>query len=245
MNPFFFGDSGQQLFGVYHPAHSRSTRGVVICHPWAREYLLAYPTLKLLAHRLAEKGWHVLRFDYLGTGDSAGDSRAGNVEQWVRDVHTAIEELEAVANVHEIALVGMRLGAVVAGRAAAERDGVRRLVLWEPVTDGRAYLTELGVAAETRDQGDLDVSGSVLTDQLRSDVESITHASFGKPSSTTLVVATDAPAAIQPLTTHLRTSGVDVVESVIPDVPVWRQEWELGGTGLAVNTANYITQWLS
>ena len=245
MNPFFFGDSAEQLLGVYHPSHSRSTRGVVICHPWAREYLLAYPTLKLLAQRLAEAGWHVLRFDYFGTGDSAGDTRAGTTEHWVRDVHTAMEELGALADVREFALVGLRLGAVMASRAAAKHQAVRRLVLWDPVADGRAYLAELGAGAAPARNGDADLLGSVLTHQLRGDIERITPATFGDPGARTLILASDAGTAVDPLAGQLRARGVAAEIGMVPDVPVWRTEWERGGKGLAVSAASYISAWLT
>jgi pimeloyl-ACP methyl ester carboxylesterase len=244
MNPFFFGDSGQQLFGAYHPSHTRSTRGVVICQPWAREYLLAYPTLKLLAHRLAEAGWHVLRFDYFGTGDSAGDSRAGTADHWVRDVQCAIDELEALADVRDIALVGMRLGAVMAARAAKHR-AVRQLVLWDPITDGHAYLASVGDATPSSRHADTDLLGAVLTHQLRADVERITLSSFGEVSSRTLVLASDPDTAVESLAGHFRSLGVEASTTLVPDVPVWRTEWERDGKGLAVSAANYITSWLN
>ncbi|HYC51572.1 MAG TPA: alpha/beta hydrolase [Gemmatimonadaceae bacterium] len=244
MNPFFFGDSAQQLFGIYHPSLTRSTRGVVICHPWAREYLLAYPTLKLLAHRLSEAGWHVLRFDYFGTGDSAGDSRAGHADHWVRDVQAAMEELEALADVREFALVGMRLGAVMAARASRYRT-VRQLVLWDPVTDGRSYLAEMGAMSPPARHDDSDLLGAILTHQLRTDMERITPASLGDPASRTLILASDPDTAVEPLAARLRSLGTDASTMSVPDVPVWRTEWERGGKGLAVSAANYITTWLS
>lgn len=246
MNPFFFGDSQQQLFGVYHPARGRSSRGVVICYPWAREYLLAHPTLKLLSQRLADAGWHALRFDYFGTGDSAGDSDGSGHKQWLEDVSMAIDELKAIAGVKEVTLVGMRHGATLAAMTAAQRDDIARVVLWDPVADGRAYLSELGVGNHAPAMRDVDAQGAVLTHRLRADLEAITPAVFGADLPRTLVVTTDTGSdTMDVMVTHLRSLGVECELEHVPDVQVWREEWGRGGKGLAVTATNSILRWLS
>ena len=75
MTPLYFGERTRRLFGVYTPAHAagRPARGVVLCHPWGQEYLHAHRSLRKLGDLLAAAGFDVLRFDYFGTGDSAGD----------------------------------------------------------------------------------------------------------------------------------------------------------------------------
>ncbi|MGH7678899.1 MAG: serine aminopeptidase domain-containing protein [Gemmatimonadaceae bacterium] len=242
MNPFFFGDSGKQLFGVYHPAGKRSARGAVICYPWAREYLLAHPTVRLLAQRLAENGCHSLRFDYLGTGDSAGDATVGSERQWVEDIRSAVAELRDVAQVREIALIGMRFGATLAAVAAAVLPDISSLVLWDPVIEGGKYLAELGVAASSNGLP-IDVQGGVLTSQLRQDLLAISPAAFAARLPRTLVVSTggDEPSRLEP---QLRSAGVDYTIEQVPDVQVWREEWGRGGKGLAASAVNRIVTWL-
>src|SRR5262245_3688452 len=95
MKPFFFGSSAQPLFGVYHPpAGSAPTReGVVLCGPFGREYLRAHRALRELAHRLAASGFHVLRFDYSGSGDSSGDGEDADAARWVSDIGAAVDEV--------------------------------------------------------------------------------------------------------------------------------------------------------
>lgn len=245
MTPFFFGRSTNQLLGLYDPPPGRSTRGAVLCHPWAREYLLAYPTMRQLARRLAETGWHVLRFDYAGTGDSAGDVTEVSPAHWVDDIDTALNELKDMAQLSQLALVGMRLGGTLAARAARRRRDVERLVLWDPVADGRAYLGELGVASPASSAGDVDAQGSVLTAAMRSEVEAVTPASFTAPLPRTLVLDTAPVAASRVLTDSLAAGGVESILEHVPDVRVWREEWGRGGVGLAVQALNRVVAWLS
>jgi uncharacterized protein len=150
MNPLFFGSSGKALFGVYHPPRSRETRdrGIVLCYPAGQEYMRAHRAFRQLANLLSKAGFPVLRFDYFGTGDSQGSSDEGNLEQWARDVDSAIEELKDNAAVERVSLVGLRLGAALVASVQARRPDVASVVLWDPVIQGSSYFREIVATAE-------------------------------------------------------------------------------------------------
>jgi pimeloyl-ACP methyl ester carboxylesterase len=139
MEPFLFGE--RNLLGIYHPsAGPAKDSGVVLCPPILSEYMRAHGCLRQLAAELASLGHHVLRFDYFGTGDSAGDISGATVPIWLDDISAACEELRSVTGVMNVSLVGVRLGAALAASAAGNCEGVRRMVLWDPVDDGARYL---------------------------------------------------------------------------------------------------------
>jgi exosortase A-associated hydrolase 2 len=143
--PFFFGGEDRSLFGVYHPPIAAADRdlGVVVCAPLGREYTKTHRALRQLAQRLARLGFHVLRFDYRGCGDSAGEPTEASLGSWAEDVSTAADELKDRAGLDKLGLVGLRLGATLALLAARERRDVEAIVLWEPVLDGRRHLAGL------------------------------------------------------------------------------------------------------
>ena len=146
MTPFHFGSGARRLFGLYTPAHSgaASTRAALLCAPWGQEYLRSHRSMRLLGRQLAAQGWHVLRFDYFGTGDSAGEFDEADLPGWEADIEQALDELLDMAGARKVALVGLRLGATLAARVAARRRReVDALALWDPVLDGPAYLDEL------------------------------------------------------------------------------------------------------
>ena len=99
-----------------------------------------------LAAKLASSGFHTLRFDYFGTGDSAGDTVEGDLEGWSADIETAIDEIRDIAATAQVTLIGLRLGALAAARVAARNARVvDTLVLWDPVasdTAGAAPMAE-------------------------------------------------------------------------------------------------------
>jgi uncharacterized protein len=147
MNPFHFGPSDRALFGVHHPPHRDARdprgRGVVLLYPVGGEYLRAHRAFRQLTTLLVRAGLHVLRFDYSGTGDSAGEPRDASWEGWAGDAGAAVEELREAAGLETVALAGLRLGANLALATARVRDDVRQVVLWDPVEDGAAYLASL------------------------------------------------------------------------------------------------------
>lgn len=133
MEALYFGSSKEPLFGVYEPPVDVDRReGVVLCIATGDEYYRLYRPFRALAHRFAAAGAHVLRFDYIGTGNSGGEASEYGPAQWVENVDSAIEELKAVTGLRTVCLVGLHAGGVMAAHATRSRDDVERLVLWEP-----------------------------------------------------------------------------------------------------------------
>jgi hypothetical protein len=133
----------------------------------------------LLAERLAASGFCALRFDYDGTGDSAGDNTdPGRVGAWTATVRSAIS-LVREAGVNEVCLAGMRLGAALAAEVAATDHQIDHLVLWD-FCAGRTFLREqraisaitLGSSSLPSD-GSLEIPGVVLGATTVREIEAI------------------------------------------------------------------------
>ncbi len=92
------------------PVGSSSSVGVVIVPPIGYEYWSSHRTLRTLAERLAGRGCCALRFDFDGTGDSAGDQwDPARVRAWLNGVDHAADALRRWG-VTTLVLVGLRVG---------------------------------------------------------------------------------------------------------------------------------------
>jgi alpha/beta superfamily hydrolase len=130
------------LFALYHePVGAARNVAVVMCPPLGYEALAAYRTYRHAAERLAGQGFHVLRFDYYGTGNSAGQS--SEAHDLCGDIHAAIEHLKTMTGMQKVCLFGIRAGALLAAAVATQRQDVAGLVLVAAPVSGRAMVREL------------------------------------------------------------------------------------------------------
>jgi pimeloyl-ACP methyl ester carboxylesterase len=249
MNPFFFGTGDRRLFGAYTPARASASppRAAVLCNPWGQEYLRAHRTLRQLAGHLSRAGVDVLRFDYHGTGDSAGEPPDAALAAWHADVGMAIDELRDMTGVERVGLVGLRLGATLAAGVAAGRADVDRLVPWDPVVLGAEYVGELEAAASgPAAGGGVEVLGFVLTDAMARELRSVDLlAAIPALPDRTLALLTDPLPSHAALRGALRRRGeaaaVEHVESLRP----WVEDRNSGVGAVPVTLLQRIVEWWS
>jgi pimeloyl-ACP methyl ester carboxylesterase len=196
--------------------------------------------LRQLAIRLARAGFHVLRFDYRGCGDSSGEAEPCDLETWVEDMQTAANELKDRTGVGRVALVGLRLGGTLALLAGARRRDVEALVLWEPVLDGSAHVAELReigrayrrvnrIEAPIGPDDAEDVMGFPLGRPLRESLETLSLSVRRRPARRVLLLTEGEPSpeAVQ-LFESLGRLGATPDSRVTPQARIW-----LGSEGVA------------
>jgi pimeloyl-ACP methyl ester carboxylesterase len=235
MQPFYFGTSQEQLFGAYHAPEGRAARtgAVVLCHPLGHEYLRAHRAFRNLAAALAGQGFHVLRFDYFGSGDSGGDADQTTIDRCLADLSTAIQELKDISGASRVSLIGLRMGATLAALAATGRRDIDRLILWDPVPDGRTYVEELRSLQRswlqdrlgtTDAAGPSELIGFELAEALRAQLEATTLNALPrmKAKSVSLMISGDA-APYQTLLGELQREQPGVVCTVVDESNEWQR----------------------
>jgi alpha/beta superfamily hydrolase len=261
MQTYYFG-AERALFGVLHePAAAVEPGGVVVvCAPLWREGIRAHRVLRQLGLRLAKEGAAVLRFDYFGAGDSAGEGEQGEVESWVSDVLCAVDEARRAHAKASVTLLGLRFGATLAALAAERKEAlVDRLVLWEPVSDGGAFLDEsfaehrawaesyaswrhMPVTAIA--DADDEVLGFRVPAAMRGSIASVRLAELRRAPPRTLVVERTASGTNGGLLAALSKLGARVEHHVVDEPEVWKPH-ELQATAGGRKTQDVISKWLA
>jgi exosortase A-associated hydrolase 2 len=151
--PFFLPSGNHSLFAVLHqPAAPAQGEAWVFCHPLLEEKLWTHRVFVAFARRLAGQGHAVLRFDFMGSGDSDGEFSEASVETGVADLRAAVDETRRRTGAARVNLLGLRFGATIAALLAEQASDIGRLILWAPVVDGERHMQELlriNVATQT------------------------------------------------------------------------------------------------
>ena len=196
--PFYFGHRGRPLFGWLHPAPSASV-GLLICNPFGDEAVRTHRTTHHLAAKASAAGIPAFRFDYDGTGDSAGhDLEPDRLAQWLSSIHLAADTLRRLSGVTTLCFAGIRLGATLATLAAAERADVAGVIAIAPVVSGKAYVRELRLLRRAMDSkrditsGDsdktLETAGFLLSDATQAALSAVDLLSLPKRPAPRLLI---------------------------------------------------------
>lgn len=161
--PQFIDSVAGKVFTLYFPAQGPARGALLYLPPLAEEMNRCRALVGRQARDLAKLGYAVLLLDYFGTGDSSGELKDASWDIWHADLNAAASWLEQQTG-QSVILWGCRLGAMLAAEAASRApDRYRRLLLWQPVIDGKMFLTQFlrlrvaslmdrGLPPETTDQ---------------------------------------------------------------------------------------------
>ena len=237
--PSFLAGAAGPLFSIYFPPQRAlpEPKGVVFVPPFVEELNQSRRMVTLQARELSEAGVGVLLLDLFGTGDSAGAFSDATWEIWSRDIALGLDVLEQRGL--RPGLWGLRLGGLLAMQvAAAQRDRVSSVVLWQPIVEGKRMLTQFlrtRLAAAMADGGAQETTG----DLRRALAEGTTLEIGGYPLSPALALAIDeAKLAQHPPAAQCRCHWFEIVPRADSDLPPSSRRilegWEAQGASLTV-----------
>jgi pimeloyl-ACP methyl ester carboxylesterase len=197
--------------------------GVVLCPPFGWDDVCSYRSRRAWAEALALAGLPALRFDFPGTGDSAGSPRdPDQLEMWTRAVGELALWLRAETGCARVAALGIGLGGIVACHALTNGAEIDDLVLWAVPARGRALIRELrtfanlqagGVDAANDRTGELEAGGFVMTSETVASLEQLDLTATPVPDGSrrrALLLERDGLAPDVRLREHFTRSGAAV-----------------------------------
>ncbi|MBS0205815.1 MAG: alpha/beta fold hydrolase [Planctomycetes bacterium] len=248
---FYLNSRGDSLFAWLHRLSDQPLghHGILICPPIGFEQLHAHRALRHLADSLARSNFPTVRFDWHGTGDSAGDDmQPGRCQTWLDNVRDSVRWMKNHLGCQQVSVVGLRIGATLAALALNEED-IENLVLWAPVTNGRAFVRELNVIdmlsearpPETIAAGVIDAAGFRLSAETSADLSKRSLLQ-SKPHCRRILVAwrDDTPADLRVID-HFQNQGVSVDLKTLTGVP--QMLVEPHKSQLPVAAIGEITNW--
>jgi alpha-beta hydrolase superfamily lysophospholipase len=234
LKPLWFGPEDRPLFGWLHLPESGEAHGaVLLCPTIGIEAVNARYAYMYLADRLADAGLACFRFDYDGTGDSAGQQNdPGRVQAWLKSIQLAMELLRGLGT-DRIGVVGLRMGATLLAESFGSGPAVvDDLVLWDPCASGRSFLREqsalwaFALGKEAAGDGSVETPGLVYDKDTVADMSPIAIANGDGPLAGRVLVLTRAgrngdrranERLALPHTERLSIVGQEELVDVLPD----------------------------
>lgn len=261
IEPFYFDSHGRALFGCYHAPAGGVGRdcAVLLCYPLGHEYLQFHRCYRQLARHMAASGFAVLRFDYFGCGESAGDDGQGGIDCWLQDIAAAVAELREKSGRGSFCLVGARLGATLAVLAASPHDGGDAMVLWDPVISGKAYVEEMLAAhremlrrshvmvkERPSDEKMIELLGFSYHRSFLRELEALDLLTSQKcAAQRVLVMQSQEQPELNDLLNHMGGTGCVVEHHCLDAHPIWLWAENFGKTLVPYHALRTIVAWLS
>ncbi|WP_188187799.1 alpha/beta hydrolase [Nonomuraea sp. SYSU D8015] len=138
---------------------------------------LELPSFVGMSRLLEANGIASVRFDLSGHGESDGDFFDVTISGEIAETRAVVRTVRTLDFVDpgRLGLLGMSMGGVVAGIAAAEEPGISALCLWSPAAVapfeiGSGYLKGRSLAAQIEKKGYFDADGYRMSPELVEDI---------------------------------------------------------------------------
>ncbi len=166
--PVFLTLNRRRLFGLQIVPTGTCTGALLYLPPFVEEMNRCRSHVVLQARALAALGWHTLLLDPHGTGESDGQTTEADWDHWLADADAAAQWLVDQTG-QPLSLWGVRTGALLAAELAAtlaSRGSIapQRLLLWQPVLDGKLFLNQylrLRLASQLVRDGNRETTDSI------------------------------------------------------------------------------------
>lgn len=142
MHRYFIEDSTEKIYAVYHEPDLTADRNqaVLLVYPDGQEYMRSHRLYLQIAKELSRAGFHVLRFDFYGTGDSSGNHAKASLARWQDNIGRSAEELIAVSGTRSLSIFATRLGASIASGVGISSAQLQHFIALDPVIKPASHL---------------------------------------------------------------------------------------------------------
>ncbi|MEK5479626.1 alpha/beta hydrolase [Paenibacillus sp. FSL R5-0407] len=108
---------------------------VVICHGFVGSRIGVDRLFVKTARDLANEGYLVVRFDYIGCGESSGEYGREGIDSMIAQTRAVLDYALSIGDIDptRVTLIGHSLGGAVALLTAARDRRVKNLILWSAV----------------------------------------------------------------------------------------------------------------
>jgi len=267
-DPLFLQGTVGRFFVLYFPASGQPKHTLLYFPPFLEEMNRCRSIVAEQARMLNSAGIAVCIMDYFGTGDSQGELEEANWDIWLKDTFITLDWLKEKNN-SQITLWGARMGALLAANVANEQpDNFKNLLFWQPLTNGKQYMTQLlrlrlatimasadkkittnDMKKTLADGGSIEIAGQLLGGEFASQIDSQTLKTYTNLRNLNIHWMEHTSDTSRPLTPATK-KAVDILSesnnvevSSFTGAPVWQLNKRDNNPELLDKTCNLVTSW--
>ena len=171
----------EEIFYWHHmPEEKSSDTAVIIISPFGPEYMHCSRSVKILADHIAATGFHCVRYDPPGMGNSSADLEDENIWlKWLEAPQSLTQHLNNKFNIKNIILLGLRSGCLVMSELLKSSEYAAS-IFWYPHTRGSHYIRGIQLLDsvlyendKVQTGGTLDGGGYPITESLQTEIKKI------------------------------------------------------------------------
>jgi len=204
----------ENIFFWHHtPEKINKNAAIIIIGPIGPEYMSSHRSIRLLADSLSLLGFHSIRYDPIGMGNSSGKLDDPHIwKNWVESPNILADHLQKKFNINDIILIGLRSGCLVLSEAQ-QRFSIKSAVFWYPLISGTAFIRGIqlldSVLYENKEKSNtLEGGGYPFTQELQNDIKKINIVAQNYNSLENALVITSEISELNKLSDKMISSGI-------------------------------------
>jgi len=139
-SPITILSQGEQLVGMVHQPQVGNGTAVILCHGYTGQKTENKRLFVEAARAFTAVGFWALRFDFYGSGDSAGEFRSTRISTNIQNLRDVLARVRGLGFEHVVVL-GISMGAATA-ILTLHNEPATGLILWSTVPDMRELFEQ-------------------------------------------------------------------------------------------------------
>lgn len=186
------------IFYWHHiPEKNKKNTAIIIIGPIGPEYMPCHRSIKLLADKLSLIGFHCIRYDPVGMGNSSGNLEdPGLWGKWVNTPRQFENYLKNKCQLNDVILIGLRSGCLILSEAL-KNTHAHSATFWHPVLRGSSFIRGIQLLDSVlyenleTDNNTLEGGGYPFTEELQNDIKNVSLTKNDYPSLKDALIISD------------------------------------------------------
>jgi len=193
--------NNDNIFFWHHiPEKNIKNTGIIIVGPIGPEYMPTHRSIRLLADNLSRSGFHSIRYDPIGMGNSSGFLDDTNIWiKWTNSPKHLTSYFKDKVGIKNVIYIGIRSGCLVLSDTFKVTQ-INTAIFWHPISRGSTFIRGIQLLdsvlykdIDSSKDNTLEGGGYPFTQELQNNIKKINLTNQNYPELSNALVINDLP----------------------------------------------------